>query len=100
MKSLCVSAFRRPNAQGKKAAIILCILAERSGSMALLTITDNDAHTQHFLDGIVLVMSKTKNAKEYNSVLKNKAIKDEGKQRQDSKTQQFYPINRIWNMNI
>ena len=48
--------------------------------MALLTITDNDAHTQHFLDGIVLVMSKIKNAKEFHSGLNYKAIKDEGKQ--------------------
>ena len=55
----------------------MCILAERSGSMALLTITDNDAHTQHFLDGIVLVMSKTKNAKEFNSGLNYEAIKDD-----------------------
>ena len=45
--------------------------------MALLTITDNDAHTQHFLDGIVLVMSKTKNAKEFNSGLNYEAIKDD-----------------------
>ena len=52
-------------------------MAERSGSMALLTITDNDAHTQHFLDGIVLVMSKTKNAKEFNSGLNYEAIKDD-----------------------
>ena len=43
----------------------------------MLTITDNDAHTQHFLDGIVLVMSKTKNAKEFNSGLNYKAIKDD-----------------------
>ena len=55
----------------------MCILAERSGSMALLTIRDNDAHMQHFLDGIVLVMSKTKNAKEFNSGLNYEAIKDD-----------------------